>query len=335
MKKCSKCHSSILDDVKYCYYCGKKVTAKKPQKNNKPAVIIATIFIILSLALFIYAGYKLFDFVRNNTSEETASQLHDSYPQSNADEYIYNEAEKQADIMASPDLSEETPDINNEAVHNEPADSTVYETSPTQFPNLNPGDYLENQDGHGITVNGFDGATYSINVSIVRAIGLDCTATISGDKMYFSSVMPAGGFTGYIQYNGQDYTLIFENSGYPLEAEKEFYGFYKQEETSSLNPSDYIGTWSPGYEGLLLTIESFDGQLMQGTIYTDIGAIPFSGYYNAGLYTSYSYGEYLIDLALFEHFFNGTLSYLGIECSIKNQNYDILFGTTGETKLYK
>ena len=76
---------------------------------------------------------------------------------------------------------------------------------------------------------------------------------------------------------------------------------------------------------------------MQGTIYTEIGEFPFSGYYDprSGLYGSYSYGEYLVNLALYQHEANGAISCLGIECSITNRNYDILFGTTGQTKLYK
>lgn len=203
-----------------------------------------------------------------------------------------------------------------------------------QFPSLNSGEILQNGDGHTIYVNGFDGTTYSIEISIIRAIGLDCKATITGDKMYFSS---DEGFDGYIQYNGQDYTLIFENSRYPLETEKIFYGFYMQPESVSADSSFYIGTWAPEYDGLTLSIENFDGQFMQGSVSTYVGTIPFSGYYDlsSGLFASYSYGEYLVDLALYQSEYNGEISYLGIDYSIRDQEWNSIFGTTGGTVLYK
>lgn len=218
-----------------------------------------------------------------------------------------------------------------------PSDERNYpDSSELEFPLLSQGETLQNSDGHTIIIKDFDGYSYSIEITIIRAISLDCTATMVENRLYFSAVNIDAVFDGYIEYNGQDYTLVFENSGWPLENEKVFYGFYKQSGPVTVDSSFYIGTWVPEYDGLQLSIESYDGQVMQGNVSTHVGTIPFSGFFDSdsGLYTSYSYGNYLIDLGLYQYEFNGEIS-LEIDYAIRDQDWNSIFGTTGGTMLYK
>ena len=244
------------------------------------------------------------------------------------------------DVQTEAMLTEESPEPSEQAVPNESTVSSAKaaETSSStlQFPQLSVGAVLKNGDGHTITVTGIYGSDYYIDISIVRLTTLNCVGTITGDRMNFVSDVASGSISGYIQYNGWDCTLVFNSDNFGLNADP-FAGFYLQPEETTVDTSFYIGTWATTYDtdGLQLTIDSFDGQYMQGTIYTDLGAIPFSGYFNEGLYASYSYGDYVISLCLFQNEYNGAISSLGIECSIMDQEWNTLYGTTGQTQLYK
>ncbi|MDO5445779.1 MAG: zinc-ribbon domain-containing protein [Eubacteriales bacterium] len=206
----------------------------------------------------------------------------------------------------------------------------------TNFPRPKVGESFRNDDGHSFWITGSDNSEYSVEISIARALSLDCKAKISDDRMYFSGMKPNEAFDGYIQYTGKDYTLVFINGGYPLTSEKTFSGFSRRAAVF-VDPYSFIGDWASEDGRLKLTINDYDGYSMKGSITTDkgIGKIPFSTKYdlNSGLNASFSYKEYTVDLLMVPVDSDDHMTLLGVECSVIDRNYDVIFGTSGRVLL--
>ena len=221
-------------------------------------------------------------------------------------------------------------------------------TVAVQFPELQVGDIIQNSDLHTVTITSKYDNCYSFEISIIRATVIsDLSGIVTGNRLGFIS--NDGKTNGYLEFDGEKYTLFFDKAGYPIGNGSIYYGFKKTGNKKVLveeNSVDLLGRWNcPTSSDFYVIIDKNENGLISGNVYTWLGAIPFSGYcdlqygdylnFASGMVLSYNYDDYNIDLQLHTQYVDGQISKLGIQFNVYDKQYNTVFGTTGNTYLIR
>lgn len=207
------------------------------------------------------------------------------------------------------------------------------------FPDIQEGDVFKNNELHSVTITGKYSDQYSVEIYIVRATCLsNLTGIVSGNRLLIYS--NDGNTSGYLEFNGADYTLVFENASYPIKSGSAFYGFKSamNNTPTEISSVDLCGRWNcPTANDFYMIIDKNENGLISGNVYTWLDTIPFTGYISVdtGMSTGYTYGNYNISLDIYPQYDNGQINRLYIYYHIYDEQFNSLFGTTGDTYLIR